>query len=89
MNKKQTTVLWVGILIFVLIGLFPPLKSRSPKPISRTNMPQIITVFDSDSKVDVNQLFVYWSIIVVLTGGLIYTLKDKKTRSQKMPKNNK
>lgn len=83
MNKKQIKVLWIGIPIFVLIGLFPPLKSRSPKPISRTNMPQIITVFDSGSKVDGTKLFVYWSIIVVLTGGLIYTFKDKKDEKPK------
>ncbi|GAG59526.1 unnamed protein product [marine sediment metagenome] len=38
MNKKQKIVLWVGVIIIVLIGLFPPWNyvcvRRSPVPIS-------------------------------------------------------
>lgn len=82
MNKKQIKVLWIGIFIFVLIGIFPPLKDW-PRPVRDTNIPQIYTIFDSGIKVDGTKLFVYWSIIIVLTGGLIYTFKDKKDEKPK------
>lgn len=63
MNRTQLKVLWVGIGIIVLMGLFPPgthggydliLEARS---------------------VSLGRLIIEWAIVVAVTGGLIYSLK--------------
>ena len=63
MSKTQLIVLWLGIGIVVLMGLFPPgtlggygfiLEARS---------------------VSLGRLIIEWAIVVLITGGLIYTLK--------------
>lgn len=81
MNKKQMIVLWIGIIIFVLVSLDPPLKSHR-MPIRRTDDAPIVEVIGA-GEVDGAKLLSRWSIIIVLTGGLIYTLKDKKPKDEK------
>jgi len=85
MSKTQLKVLWVGIGIFVLMGLFPPRKSvmyitpigagfEEWKKPARYGF--ILTM--STQNIALNNLFIQWAIVAVVTGGLIYTLKDKK-----------
>lgn len=81
MNKKQLVVLWIGIIIFALVSLDPPRKSH-PRPIRRTNDAPIVEIIVTGG-VDGAKLLSRWSIIIVLTGGLIYTLKDKKEEKPK------
>lgn len=80
MNKKQLIVLWIGIIIFVLVSLNPPRKSYRT-PIRRTNDAPIVQVIGA-GRIDVGVLLSRWSIIIVLTGGLIITFKDKKPKDQ-------
>ena len=61
----QLTILWIGIGIFVLFGLFPPTGS------SRWPYDFIL----AGPSVDVSLLCIHWAITVVVTSGLIYTLK--------------
>lgn len=83
MNKKQLVVMWVGIAIIVLMGLFPPWTTYGNsgdcylthkfilfKPAER-NIP---------ARIDTGHLFVQWIIVTAITGGLIVTFKDKKTK---------
>jgi hypothetical protein len=82
MNKKQLIVMWVGIAIIILMGIFPP---------------WIVTVQGTDNilghafilsrtgrKYDINAsfLFVQWIMVVAITGGLIITFKDKKPNDE-------
>lgn len=72
MNKTQLTVLWIGIGIFVLMGLFPPgtwgydfiLEGRS---------------------ISLGRLVIEWTIVVAITGGLIYSLKFDPDLLLKIP----
>ena len=85
MNKKQMIVLWIGIIIFVLVSLHPPRKSH-PRPIRRTTDAPIVEVIGAGN-VDGVKLLSRWLIIIILTGGLIYTIKDKKDKKLKDEQN--
>lgn len=78
MNKKQLTVLWIGIAVFVLIALNTTTKTAFPTGPRRYD--ECIWV------VDYGPFVGRLMSTVVLTGGLIYTLKDKKDEK---PKNEK
>ena len=81
MNKNQKIVLCIGIIVFVLIGLFPDIGfyrarwSNAPDSLE-WRMPEI--VFE-DNSINVTRLVIYWTITAVVTGGVIILLKDKKT----------
>lgn len=79
MNKKQKIVLWVGITLFVLMGLFPPYRSSQKNFAPRTHYDRLF--FDMGfGHVDSGTLFIQWAILGVITGGLICTLSDKKDK---------
>jgi len=82
MNKKQSTVLWIGIAVFVLIALttttaFKAVESRMVSGGRRPPENTYIWV------VDYGPLVGRLISIVIVTGGLIYTLKDKKDEKPK------
>jgi hypothetical protein len=63
LNRTQRVVLWFGIGMLVLMGLFPPgarggyafiLQARS---------------------VSLSRLCIEWALVILVTGGLIYALK--------------
>jgi hypothetical protein len=73
MKRRPIIVLWMGIGIFVLFGLFPPTGS------SRWPYGFIL----NGPNVDVSLLCIHWSIAIVVTGGLIYSLKiDPELKSK-------
>ncbi len=65
MKRRPIIVLWMGIGIFVLFGLFPPTGS--------SRWPYDFILFGPN--VDVILLCIHWAITTVVTGGLLYTLK--------------
>jgi hypothetical protein len=72
-RQKRIRVLWLGISIFVLIGLFPP-NQRGYS----TNFEFVI--YNKISVTEFLMLLIMWSIVVAITCGLLYTLKDKKPK---------
>lgn len=67
MNKKQLITMWCGIGAFALLGVFWP-------PYSSLYIPSAIAM--------VIELLVRWAVVVVITGGLIYTFADKKPKDK-------
>lgn len=70
MNKKQLIVMWVGIVIFILIGVFTRThfsarRVRRTSGASWTNYRPLIKGLGSTA---------------LIAAGLIYTLKDKKKK---------
>ena len=79
MSKTQLKVLWVGIGIFVLMGLFPPHKMLGATGIHSISVGyHFIVSKDQVREIDPVRLCVQWAIVAVITGGLLYTLKDRK-----------
>ena len=82
MNWKQKICLWVGIAVIVAMGIFPPVYHHTV--FSWSNGPTVrppkyeFLLTATGSAIEYSKLFVQWAIIAVITGGLIYTFKDKK-----------
>ena len=86
MNKKQKICLWIWIIVIVLMGLFPPWHTQIPqrgtqKPFGYAFIsapPEVeLGVY---STLNIPLLMVQWFLVSVVTGGLIYTFKDKKPK---------
>lgn len=75
MNKKQSTVLWIGIAVFVLIALTTETRFKSVSSRSGSRVSTVV--------VDYGPLVGRLMSTIIVTGGLIYTLKDKKDEKPK------
>ena len=94
MNKKQKICLWVGIAIIVLMGFIPPWVYTSIRfALGQTGHagyhcilypPEPSEVYGRTGiRIDILRLLVQWAIIAVVTGGLVYTFKDKKSKGNR------
>lgn len=73
MNKKQTIVMWLGIVVTVLIVLFPP-NYHHDYSISLLEL--------STNEIYFVPLFLLIFCVALVTAGLIYTLRDKKPKDE-------
>jgi hypothetical protein len=79
MNKKQKIVLGAGIILIVLMGLFPPYEVvRKVDQVGRTIEGPIKYGFllSPPGDIDIVRLAIQWVIILALTIGTIYSTKD-------------
>lgn len=91
MNRKQKNCLWIGIAVIVLMGLFPPVAKRARslvdgygKTYGEKNRTYVAYdfIFDTRAPVVLSNLITQWVIVSAITGGLIYTFKDKKPKDE-------
>ena len=80
MNRKQKIVLWTGIVVIVLMGLFPPvLLEGSPDGAYSNDHKDYIFITDpSNTHILWSNLFLQWILVSVVTGCLMYVLRDSK-----------
>lgn len=71
MNRRQMIVLWVGTIIFILIGLFPPLRRGYG----------FLLTHNSEA-IQFQKLLIQWFTLSAGIAGLIYYLRG----NQKMNK---
>jgi hypothetical protein len=72
MNRKQTIVMWIGIGVFVLMGLYPPTPAYK-RGLSYGRDWNYTFILDANEVV-LEKLVAQWAILAAVTGGLIYTL---------------
>jgi hypothetical protein len=72
MNKTQLKVLWVGIGIIVLMGLFPPTTRGYNFVLKRGD-------------ISLSRLLIQWVIVAAITAGFIYSLKVDPELILKIP----
>ena len=72
MSKAQLKALWVGIGIFVLMGLFPPTTRGYNFVLNRGD-------------ISLSRLLIQWAIIAAITAGFIYSLKVDPELILKIP----
>lgn len=86
MNKKQKIVLWLGIIAFVFVSLFPPVIIEGLGPIRGIReyergfgclLDPLVNPFLKET-IDFPLLAVEWIVIAVVTGGFLITFKDTK-----------
>ena len=88
MNKKQKNILWVGLFIFALMGLFPPwnfsfegsVVVNRPGPYALIFSPPTYKPFGVEGTPHINtsRLMVQWGIVVGVCSGLFIFLEDKE-----------
>jgi hypothetical protein len=78
MNKQQRKFLWIGITIFVLMGLFPPqMWTQGDRDYVDSGYGFIFAI-TRNCRIDAPKLFVQWSMVAAVTGGLLLTLRNNK-----------
>ena len=93
MNKMQKIVFLIGILVFVLMGLYPPWIYRIDSLNIHqdtdfgyhfiTNAPRkSAPPYAGSSIINIRRLCVQWSLVAVVTCGLVVTLKDIKKEKE-------
>ncbi|MFZ0034663.1 MAG: hypothetical protein WAK60_06725 [Sedimentisphaerales bacterium] len=86
MSRKQKICLWIGIVVFILMGLFPPSMYDGGvvnlvgegETETRCFKGYMFILNNTDMLIDVSRLFVQWIMVAVITGGLILTSQKKK-----------
>lgn len=73
MNKKQTVVLWLAIVMVVAIGLYP----HEPRTTGRPRIGQYREIHR-----DTGQMIGYWVATCAVAGGLIYGLRSREKGSK-------
>ncbi len=68
MNKKQIVCLWLGIIVFVLVGLYASSDT---------------IYLWSHGALMLPPFTVLWVCIIIVTIGLIYTFRDKQDKKDK------
>lgn len=71
--------MWIGITIFVLMGLFPPhwnVGYMKPSGVSYE-----FFLFTDPSRIALTHLTIQWIIVSALTIGAIYSIKGSKERT--------
>ncbi len=82
LTKKQKPCLWIGVTIIVFMGLFPPVERTRIYPNIRTKYVKHYFIVNAPGRVVLRNLFVEWAIVAIVTGGLIYTFRDKKPKDK-------
>ena len=90
MNKKQKLCLWLGIATIVAMAIYPPWVCQDLRlPWTegygkvRPGPYTFIVNPPSGSKfIDLYRLGIQWITVAVITGGLIFTFKDKKPKDE-------
>jgi len=84
MNSQQRMVLWMGLLVIVVMGVYPPWAFRygeiwlGRRYALITEPPSYGSFSGPLATLDANQLGIQWAAVVVISAGLIYIWRDHK-----------
>jgi hypothetical protein len=94
MNTRQRIILFAGIVVFALMGLFPPWKIAWKHDPRFVRVAQYSFIFEPDIKwgnvevtdwpsdfmlrLDFDRLVVQWIVAIVFFGGMILIFSDRK-----------
>ncbi len=78
MSKKHKTILWIGIIVFALMGLFSPQMRPVEGGCYVDSGYDFIFNISRRRRIDAPKLLVQWSMVVAVTGGLLVTLGAEK-----------
>jgi hypothetical protein len=78
MNKKQKNVMWIGIALIVVMGIFPPWAISDQGSFAMLGYGFILSPPKNACHINTSHLYVQWIMVTVVTGGLVVTFMDKK-----------
>lgn len=86
MNRAQTIAVWVGIVLVVLMGVFPPWNRVSEAPAYHLErsagyapvfLPPLDLLRYSHIQVNVRRLLVQWGAVAIATIAIVWALRDE------------
>jgi hypothetical protein len=81
MNTKQKVILWIGIIAFVLMGIFPPWMITGNEQVCLSmGYSFILNPPNKVCRMDASHLCIQWVMVAVITAGLVITFKDKRLK---------
>jgi len=87
MNKAQLFIMWIGIALIVLMGLFPPLAATIHGGIEFKGYGFVLSRHGTGVHIYFARLLIQWFIVGIVTVGVIVTLKyhtyDEKRNREK------
>ena len=84
MNSRQRMVLWIGLLVIVVMGVYPPWAFRygeiwlGRRYALITKPPSYGSFSGPLATLDANQLGIQWAAVVMIGAGLMYIWRDHK-----------
>jgi hypothetical protein len=88
MNRIQKNILVIGIIVIVLMGIYPPwtftgyiLSTGLATPENAGDY-ALITKPPGNCKIDLGRLGVQWAVVAIATGGLLVIFKDSKNTKE-------
>lgn len=89
MNQKQLIAMWCGIIVIVLMGLFPPwhvktlagLESQQSHGFAFILLPPRVER-DIHPMINIPQLLIQYFVVGLITTGYIITLNYKKPKDE-------
>jgi hypothetical protein len=76
---KPIICLWIGIVVFIMMGLFPPCYwPSSGKFLGWHSISSFQKYPMTYAKIYTSLLFTQWIMVAVITGGLLLTFQGKK-----------
>lgn len=80
LNDRQRKYLWIGIAMFVLMGLFPPWYHTSNTWSQYTYGFLLYPPGDGYRRyhLDTDRLYAQWILVVVVTGSLVWAFHGRK-----------
>ena len=86
MNRKQLIGLWVGIVVIVVMGLFPPWTAYKGNDGECYMLHKFILFQPAEknipARIDIAHLFAQWIMVAVVTSGFIITFQDKRPKDE-------
>ena len=84
--SARNIILWLGIIVLVLMCIFPPwnrvrcLPSSNIKALVPVGYYPLMCPPEGGVEIAFSRLFLQLFVVSVITGGLIYTFRDKKSK---------
>lgn len=84
MNRIQKNILVIGIIVIVLMAIYPPWTFTGYILSSGFAIPEqagdyaLITKPPGSCKIDLRRLGVQWAVVAIATGGLLVIFKDSR-----------
>ncbi len=69
MNKRQKTLLWCGVIIILIMGLYPPWYAKNG---TYRYSYGYDFISDIEGRIDVTRLVLQWLIVTIATTGLFF-----------------
>jgi hypothetical protein len=84
LNRKQLVSVWLGVVSFALVGLFPPWLTYVPLKDSIFRVPSRFAFIGEPSllglgaEIDVQRLAIEWALVITITAVLVVSLAHRR-----------